>query len=122
MITLSYIKSKQDELKSIIKQYKIDNIALFNHLIGKYYQLEEYHIVRIDSINGVEDDMCYANCYSVYLNVDMKNIELCIRKDVTEGMFPHNSSKEITKEQFIDKMNEFIGRFNEMTSYHLKNI
>jgi len=99
-------QSKRSDISELDKLIEIEENKEYGFLIGKYFQLAATCIFRVDKIDYVDEDR--INCTGLHVHGGIKySNEFRIDLNGDNGLSKDHSNTELTKEQFIEIMNQW---------------
>lgn len=99
------ILQKEQELENLKKQLLDQENNKFNHLIGRCFKLAATCLVYVKEINYIENDVVYVDGI-VLTGGEYINNSIEIYFNETEALILDYMPVEITKEEFLKRMDE----------------
>lgn len=115
------INQQIQELESNLKSLKLEKEYLEAlPFIGRYFTSDEYQYKKVFKVIGIDKDKLYGCRYIISFFTFTEDGKGSIRFDVeTEDISLHDNKRkgyvfEITKEQYLEKVNLVMGRINKV--------
>ncbi len=113
---LDKIKEKKAELNGLNNLLKQASLNEYSYLIGKYYKLAATSCIYIESLGYVGDGYVNVNCINIQGGkYDGGKLKINQTDDYEFRIIDIPRLTEITKEKFLEFLDEAIGKSKQVT-------